>query len=267
MPVITLLTDFGTADEYVGVMKGVMLSICPSVTAIDISHQIEPQNIQQAAYLIPGYFHFFPENSIHIIVVDPGVGSQRSILAVYCRKHFFIAPDNGVLTLLLSEQKSDTIIRVDNSRYFIQPLSATFHGRDILAALGGHMACGTKLETLGARIGRQDIVQLTDLACQVSKNGDLVGKIVSIDRFGNLVTNIDTIRLDVFCQSDASKQPQIHIGSHTISGLARTYADAAPQAPLALIGSRGYMEIALNCGSAENQLKACKGDLVSVRLV
>ncbi len=267
MPVITLLTDFGTADEYVGVMKGVMLSICPSVAVIDISHQIEPQDIHQAAYLIPAYFHFFPENSIHIIVVDPGVGSQRSILAVYTRKHFFIAPDNGVLTLLLSEQKSDTIIRVDNSHYFLEPLSATFHGRDIFAALGGHMACGTKLETLGARIRMQDIVQLTDLTCQVSDKGELLGKIVSIDRFGNLVTNIDTIRLDAFCQSAGSKQPQIHIGALTITDLARTYADAAPQAPLALIGSRGYLEIALNCGSAAEQLKARKGDLVSVSLV
>ncbi|MGD1971446.1 MAG: SAM-dependent chlorinase/fluorinase [Desulfobacterales bacterium] len=267
MPVITLLTDFGTADEYVGVMKGVMLSICPSVAVIDISHQIEPQDIRQAAYLIPAYYRFFPENTIHIIVVDPGVGSQRSILAVYARKHFFIAPDNGLLTLLLSDQKSDTIIRVDNSHYFLEPLSATFHGRDIFAALGGHMACGTQLETLGARIRTQDIVQLTDLTCQVSEKGELVGKIVSIDRFGNLVTNIDQIRLDAFCQSQASKQPRVHIGSLTISGLAKTYADAAPQAPLALIGSRGYMEIALNCGSAEKQLQARKGDLVNVTLV
>lgn len=267
MSVITLLTDFGTADEYVGVMKGVMLSICPTVAVIDISHQIEPQDIRQAAYLIPSYFHFFPENTIHIIVVDPGVGSQRSILAVYSHKHFFIAPDNGVLTLLLSDQKSDTIIRVDNSHYFLEPLSATFHGRDVFAALGGHMACGTRLETLGTRLRTQDTVHLSDLTCQVSENGELVGKIVSIDRFGNLITNIDALRLDAFCQSEASKQPQIHIGSLTISGLARTYADAAPHVPLALIGSRGYMEIAFNCGSAEKQLKARKGDLVSVTLV
>ena len=107
MPIITLLTDFGVQDEFVGVMKGVMLSMCPSVAVIDISHQIEPQDIRQAAYLIPTYFHYFPKNSIHIVVVDPGVGSQRSILAAYTREHFFIAPDNGVLTLLLREQKSD----------------------------------------------------------------------------------------------------------------------------------------------------------------
>ena len=266
MPVITLLTDFGTADEYVGVMKGVMLSICSSVTVIDISHQIEPQDIRQAAYLIPTYFHFFPENSIHIIVVDPGVGSQRSILAVYSRKHFFIAPDNGVLSLLLGDQKSATIVRVENSNYFLKPLSATFHGRDIFAALAGHMACGTQLDGLGTRIRKQDIVQLSDLTCQVSDSGALIGKIVSIDRFGNLITNIDSIQLNMLCESDTAKQPRIQIGSLTIFGMTKTYADADPGTPLVLIGSRGYMEIALNGGNAQQQLKARKGDPIRVTL-
>ncbi len=267
MAVITILTDFGTADEYVGVMKGVLLSICPSVSVIDITHQIEPQDITQAAYLIPAYFHFFPEGTVHIVVVDPGVGSQRAVLAVHLRQHFFIAPDNGVLSLLLSDQKSDKIIRVSNSDYFLEPLSATFHGRDIFAALGAHVACGTKLDALGARIRVQDIVHLTDLTCQVSEKGELVGKIVSIDRFGNLITNIAAIHLSAFCRSGASEQLRIRIGSLAICGLANTYADAAPASPLALIGSRGYLEIAVNCGSAQKQLKVCKGDLVRITLL
>ena len=266
MPVITILTDFGTADEYVGVMKGVMLSICPSVSVVDISHQIEPQDIIQAAYLIPTYFHFFPKGTVHIAVVDPGVGSQRAILAVHFRRHFFIVPDNGVLSLLLSDQKSDTIIRVDNSDYFLEPQSATFHGRDIFAALGAHVACGTKIEALGTKLSIEDTVRLNNLTCQVSASGELVGKIVSIDRFGNLITNIDSSHLSVFCRSKPSKQPQFRIGSLAIYGLARTYADAAPAAPLALIGSRGYLEIALNRGSAQKQLNARKGDMVSVTL-
>jgi hypothetical protein len=266
MSVITLLTDFGTADEYVGVMKGVMLTICPSVSVVDISHQIEPQDVRQAAYLIPDYFPFFPEGTVHIVVIDPGVGSQRSILAVYFHKHFFIAPDNGVLSLLLSNQKSATIICVNNSDYFLEPQSDTFHGRDIFAALGSHVACGTKLEALGARIKLQDIVQLNDLRCQVSESGELVGNIVSIDRFGNLITNIDSISLNAFCQSQAFNRLRIRIGAQTICGMSKTYADAAPEAPLALIGSRGYLEIALNCGNAQKQLKACKGDRVRVTL-
>ncbi len=266
MSVITMLTDFGTADEYVGVMKGVLLSVCPEVSVIDISHHIDPQDVTQAALLIPGYFPYFPHGTIHIIVIDPGVGSQRAILTVQFRKHFFIAPDNGVLSLLLRDQKSDTIIRVENSNYFLKPLSATFHGRDIFAALAGHMACGTKLDVLGTRIQKQDIVQLSDLTCQVSDSGALVGKIVSIDRFGNLITNIDSIQLNALCESDTAKQPQIQIGSLTIYGMTKTYADADPATPLVLIGSRGYMEIALNCGNAQQQLNAHKGDPIRVTL-
>jgi S-adenosylmethionine hydrolase len=267
MPVITLLTDFGTADEYVGVMKGVMLSICPSVSVVDISHQIEPQDIVQAAYLVPGYFHYFPKGTIHIVVIDPGVGSQRAILAVHFRKHFFIAPDNGVLSLLLRDQKSDTIIEANKSEYFLEPLSATFHGRDIFAALGAHVACGTEIESLGSRRQIEDIVHLNDLTCQVTQRGELIGKIVSIDRFGNLISNIDAIQLHDFCQSEPSKQVHIAIGSLTIRGMEKTYADAASGAPLALIGSRGYLEIALSCANAQKQLNARKGDRVRITLL
>jgi S-adenosylmethionine hydrolase len=266
MAVVTLLTDFGTADEYVGVMKGVMLSICPSLSVIDISHRIKPRDIVQAAYMIPAYFHFFPAGTIHIVVVDPGVGSQRGIVAIRLDQHFFLAPDNGVLSLLLRDQKSDTIIEVSNSDYFLEPLSTTFHGRDIFAALGGHLACGAELDALGTKITTQDLVQLSDLACRVSESGELVGRIVSVDRFGNLITNIDAIQLGAFFESNVPKQPFIRIGSLTIRGLAKTYADVAPEAPLALIGSRGYMEIAVNCGSAQSQLKAAKGDPIRITL-
>ena len=266
MSVISILSDFGTDDEYVGVMKGVMLSISPSVSIVDITHQITPQDVHQAAYLIPAYYHFFPEGTVHIVVVDPGVGSQRDILAVNHREHFFIAPDNGVLTLLLNSEKSDTIIRVDNSDYFLEPLSSTFHGRDIFAVVGAHLSCGTKLDTLGARTNLQDIVRLEDLNCRVSQTGELMGKIVSIDRFGNLITNIDSISLADFCQSSALKHPQVHIGSFVISGLSRTYSDAAPTEPLALIGSRNYLEIAVNGGNAKKTFKAHKGDPVRLTL-
>jgi S-adenosylmethionine hydrolase len=266
MSVITILSDFGTDDEYVGVMKGVMLSVCPSVSIVDITHRIDPQDINQAAYLIPSYYHFFPKETVHIVVVDPGVGSPRSILAVNHRQHFFIAPDNGVLTLLLNAGNSDTIIRVGNSDYFLEPLSATFHGRDIFAAVGAHLSCGTKLDELGAGIDVKDIVRLEDLNCRISETGELIGKIVSIDRFGNLITNIDAISLTAFCQTGALKRPQIHIGSFVISGLSDTYTDAAPSAPLALIGSRSYLEIAVNGGNARKNLKAQKGDPIRLTI-
>ncbi|MGD9119989.1 MAG: SAM-dependent chlorinase/fluorinase [Desulfobacterales bacterium] len=266
MPVITLLTDFGSADEYVGVMKGVVLSICPSVSIVDISHQLEPQDIVQAAYVVPAYFHYFPEGTIHIVVVDPGVGSQRAILAVHFGKHFFIAPDNGVLSLLLRDQKSDTIVEVNNSKYFLEPLSATFHGRDIFAAVGAHVARGIKIESLGARRQIEDIVYLNDPRCQVTESGELIGTIISIDRFGNLISNIEASQLRDFCRSEPSKQIHVTIGSLTIRGMAETYSDVASGAALALIGSRGYLEIALNCANAQKQSKARKGDRVRITL-
>ena len=266
MSVISILSDFGTDDEYVGVMKGVMLTVNPSVSIIDITHRIAPQDIHQAAYLIPSYYHYFPEGTVHIVVVDPGVGSRRSILAVNHQEHFFIAPDNGVLTLLLNAEKSDTIIRVDNSNYFLEPLSSTFHGRDIFAAVGAHLSCGAKLDALGTRTEQKDIVRIKGLNCRISQTGDLIGRIVSIDRFGNLITNIDSISLAAFSKTDASKNPQIHIGPLVISGLSRTYSDVAPTAPLALIGSRNYLEISVNSGNAKETLKAQMGDPVRLTL-
>ncbi|MEJ2729988.1 MAG: SAM-dependent chlorinase/fluorinase [Deltaproteobacteria bacterium] len=267
MPVISILSDFGTDDEYVGVMKGVILSICPSVTIVDITHRIDPQDIHQAAYLLPSYYRFFPEGTVHIVVIDPEVGSRRGILAVKHREHFFIAPDNGVLSLLLNAEKSDTIIRVDNSAYFLKPLSSTFHGRDIFAALGAHLSCGTKLDVLGSNMDVNDTVHLKDLRCRISQAGELIGKIVSIDRFGNLITNIDSISLAAFCETDDLRRPQIHIGSFVISELSGTYSDAAPAAPLALIGSRNYLEIAVNGGNAKKKLQVKKGDPVRLTLL
>jgi len=266
MSVISIVSDFGTDDEYVGVMKGVMLSINPSASIVDITHQIAPQDIHQAAYLVPSYYHFFPEGTVHIVVVDPGVGSQRSILALSHQKHFFIAPDNGVLTLLLNAEKSDTIICVDNADYFLKPLSSTFHGRDILAAVGAHLSCGTKLDAFGARANVKDIVRLKDLNCRISQTGELIGKIVSIDRFGNLITNIDSQSLAVFSRTKTLKHLQINIGTVEISGLSRTYSDAALQSPLALFGSRNYLEIAINGGNAADNLNARKGDPVRLKL-
>jgi S-adenosyl-L-methionine hydrolase (adenosine-forming) len=267
MSIITILSDFGVEDEYIGVMKGVMLSICPEASIVDITHRIDPQDIAQAAYLLPSYYHYFPAGTVHTVVVDPGVGSQRNVLVVHLGEQFFIAPDNGVLTLLLNAAKSDTIIEVSNPDYFLEPLSSTFHGRDIFAAVGAHIACGTRLEELGAKIDVRDLEQLEDLFCRISETGELVGKIVSIDHFGNLITNIDTIRLSTFLGSVALKLPQFHIGSSVISGLSKTYTDVEPAAPLALIGSRNYLEIAINCGNAKAHFKARKGDSVRVNLL
>jgi S-adenosylmethionine hydrolase len=267
MSVITILSDFGCHDEYVGVMKGVILSVCPCVSIVDITHQIDPQDIAQAAYLIPSFYRFFPEGTVHLIVVDPGVGSERDILAANHRGHYFIAPDNGVLTLLMNREKSDTIVCIRNTDYYIKPLSATFHGRDIFAPIGAHIVNGTGLEELGTITDIENLVHLEDLNCRLSETGELVGKIISLDRFGNLITNIDSDTLTNYRKDNPKNRVEICMGSHVIAGLSKTYANADPSSPLALIGSRNYLEIAVNGGSAKRHFKAHKGDVVRVRVL
>ena len=267
MPIVTIVSDFGLRDEYAGVIKGVILSICPSASIVDITHQIDPQDILQTAYLVPSFYRFFPQGTVHLIIVDPGVGGDRDILAVSHRGHVFIAPDNGVLTLLISREKSDTIVRINNADYFLKPVSTTFHGRDIFAPVSAHIINGTALKDLGTKIEYEDIIHLEDLCCRISETGELFGKIISIDRFGNLTTNIDSKSLAALCHSKSKNRLQIRISAHEILGLSDRYSNAELNTPLALIGSRNYLEIAVNCGSAEEYFKAQKGDSVQVTIL
>ena len=264
MSIITLLTDFGLTDEYVGVMKGVILSINPSAKIVDITHQIDPQDIIQAAYTINVSFHYFQQPCVHLIIVDPGVGTGRNILAFEKSGHIFVAPDNGVLDLVLQGQKQPTLVKVKNAHYFLKSPSRTFHGRDIFAPVGAHISNGVALNELGPHIHADDIVHLNDLAPKVSVQGDLLGRVVSIDRFGNLITNIDSEALNTYCKNKGGKTTRILVSDQIIAGLSETYANGQPNAPVALIGSRGYLEIAVNKGSAAKQLKISKGSLVRI---
>ena len=169
---IVLFTDYGTNGPYVGQLKNVIAQLSPDTLVIDLMHDAPSFDAEASAYLLAALVAEFPDDTIFLCVVDPGVGSQRSILALNHRKHFFIAPDNGVLTLLLNAEKSDTIIRVDNTNFFLKPLSSTFHGRDIFAAVGAHLSCGTKLEEFGSTTGVRDIVHLEDLNCRLSQRID-----------------------------------------------------------------------------------------------
>jgi S-adenosylmethionine hydrolase len=264
MSIITLLTDFGNADEYVGLMKGVILSIDPSAKIVDITHQIDPQDIIQAAYTIKASYHYFPQPCVHLIIVDPGVGTGRNILVFEKSGHDFVAPDNGVLSLVLQDEEQPTLLKVNNTNFFLESISRTFHGRDIFAPVGAHIANGVALKELGPRIHADDVVRLTDLAPQVSAQGDLLGRVVGIDRFGNLITNIDSAALNAHCKNKDGKTARILIGDHVIVGISETYANGQANAPVALIGSRGYLEIAVNKGSAKEQLQVAKGSGVRV---
>ena len=263
MSIITLLTDFGIDDEYVGVMKGVILKINPSVKIVDITHQIEPQDVIQAAYTLNASYTFFPTPCVHLVVVDPGVGTGRNILAFEKAGHIFLAPDNGVLSLVLQNEVKPKFIKVENTDFFLESISRTFHGRDIFAPVGAHITNGVDLNGLGPIIPPDDIIRLDDLSPTVSAEGDLCGKVVSIDRFGNLITNIDSDALSTFC-NNSGRNARIELGKQIITGVLETYADGPSGAPMALIGSRGYLEIAVNKGSAEKQLQAERGSIVRV---
>jgi S-adenosylmethionine hydrolase len=266
MSIITLLTDFGTDDEYVGLMKGVILTINPRVTIVDITHQIGRQDVAQAALTIHSSYRYFPAGSVHLVVVDPGVGSGRALLALEIRKHFFIAPDNGILTLLFDDADIASLIRLTNADFFLTPVSRTFHGRDIIAPVGAHLTKGVQLSELGPEMDPHEAVRLDNLQARVLKNGEIIGKIIAIDHFGNLISNVGIRQLARYDHIGSSTSLKIKIRSHVIHGLSDTYGDVRAKTPLALIGSRGYLEIAVNCGNAARMLKARQGDTVRVAI-
>ena len=264
MSIITLLTDFGNRDEYVGLMKGVILSINPTVTIVDITHQIDRQDIVQAAYAIQAAYRYFPAGSVHLLVVDPGVGTQRALLALEMEKQYFVAPDNGALTLLFNQNNTTSLVRLTNSNFFLDTVSQTFHGRDIIAPVGAHISQGVDLHRLGDEITPANAVWLEDIYPRITVTGEIAGTVVAVDHFGNLISNIDCRMLSQIEQTVHKNKIRIQIGSHTINGIYRTYQNVRPNTALGLIGSRGYLEIAVNKGNAARILNARKGDAVRV---
>ncbi len=251
--VISLITDFGQNDNFVGVIKGVILSINPNAKIVDICHEVKPHDILTGAFLLKSSFKYFPKGSLHLVVVDPGVGSERKNLLVKTKDYFFIAPDNGVLSLALKDQVSLKIIEITNKNYFLKPTSDTFHGRDIFAPTAAYLSKGEDFSKFGKRI--KSIKELRLPQVKITSKG-LIGEIIYIDRFGNLVSNIGKEILGRFIKN---KKFKIFIKNKTIDKLSHSYTEGTYLKPLALIDSFNYLEIALNHGSACDYLKAKKG--------
>ncbi len=259
--IITLLTDFGSKAGYVGAMKGVILAINSKVRLIDISHEVEPQDIWEGALILRNAFHFFPQGTIHLAVVDPGVGSGRKALLVKTKDYFFIAPDNGLISLALREQLCEKIIEITNSKYFVQPLSNTFQGRDIFAPVAAYLSQGVPPEEFGRVI--EQWVELS-FPTPHSEGGQLVGEIIYVDRFGNLITNITPELLRE--RGPFPKKCQIEIQNRIIEKISQSYAENPQGAFLAIWGSWGFLEISVNHGDACRILSSKKGDPVRLRL-
>lgn len=264
--IITLTTDFGLEDEYVGVMKGVMLRGAPDLTIVDLSHAIARHNVRQAGLLIASSYRFFPDQTIHLVVVDPGVGSNRKLVLLQADAHFFLAPDNGVLGLLTGPEHFQAAYEVQCEQYFLSPVSPTFHGRDILAPVAAQLAAGLEPSAVGPSVSALDLKKLEVAAVTFERGRRIVkGEIIGTDHFGNLLTNITALSLEHLKGYDRSKA-RVSIKGATLKGIHETYAQKASGEILSIIGSRGFLEIAVNQGSAAEYLGAVIGDAVTIEI-
>jgi S-adenosylmethionine hydrolase len=247
--IITLTTDFGLSDPFVGIMKGVILGITPNAQLVDISHDIRSYDITEAAFMIESMYPYFPEGTVHIVVVDPGVGSARRPLAASSHGQFFVAPDNGVLSTILA----DEAYHIQNNRLFLKSVSRTFHGRDIFAPVAAHLASGTPLESVGTRIS--DFIK-KPLPVPRREGRKIVGTVLRIDKFGNVITNVR--------RSDLSPRFTMRAAGTPITRLCANFSEAKPGEFVAVEGSTGYIEIALNQASAADRLNLGSGAEIEV---
>ena len=255
-PLITLLTDFGAADHYVAAMKGVILGICPDANLIDISHDVTPFSIPEAAYTLAQAWQCFPEGTTHLAVVDPGVGSSRRPLVAEVAGHCFVAPDNGLLSMILHANARAKVREIGATRYFRQPVSKTFHGRDIFAPVAAHLARGLSARKLGRVVSDAvlgDFTKPTQL-----DSGRWAGHILKVDRFGNVITNLDWATFQGIAQSPF----KLKVGNRTVTRYYPTYAEAPAGQFFALQGSSGYVEVSLNQSNAAFALGAAPGGSV-----
>jgi S-adenosylmethionine hydrolase len=256
-PIVSLTTDFGLSDSYVGIMKGVILDICPEATLVDISHEIRPQAVRQAAYVLSTATPFFPQGTVHLVVVDPGVGSERRSIAVETEQALYVAPDNGVLDLVMAQDPARRAVNLTKTRYHLPQVSATFHGRDIFAPAAGHLASGIDLGEMGELLPVQDLVTLPTLQPQQQPDGSWLGEITHIDHFGNLITS--------FQGTPGKGRGTVETGGVEIDGVRRTFADVTSGELVAYIGSSGRLEIAVRDGNAAARLGVDIGDAVCIR--
>ena len=260
---VTLLTDFGLEDAWVGMMKGVILGINPKARIVDIPHQIPPQDTATAAWTIAAAYSYFPRDTVHVIVVDPGVGSDRNIICARRGAHIFVAPDNGVLSTVL-EPGAGEIRIVKNRDLCLDVVSNTFHGRDILAPVGAHLSLSQDIASVGPAAAFESLVQLDLPKPVLTDSGELRGTVIMIDHFGNVITNIDRPALEAFQAANDGCRPEIALGEHHIHGLSATYSRAKTGQPLALFGSMGYLEIAIFGRDARREMNLSRGDRVKV---
>src|SRR6056297_43025 len=256
-PVITLTTDFGIQDHYVGAMKAVLISISENARLIDISHQIPPQDIMAGAWVVRNSAMLFPPGSVHLVVVDPGVGTRRKPIAIKIEDQYFVGPDNGIFSLITDQYEYEGV-ELTNRGFWQKNPSSTFHGRDIFAPVAAHLANGVKLSELGRPIEK---LQTYRWAVPISDKDGVQGWIVHIDHFGNLISNIPA---SMIREAGDGANIKIYVGNTIFNTMVSTFGDVPDGEPAAYIGSSGMLEIAINKGDAREMLGVEKGAQISI---
>jgi S-adenosyl-L-methionine hydrolase (adenosine-forming) len=262
-PIITLTTDFGTNDHFVGVIKGVILDIAPEAEIVDICHSVQAFDVLDGALTISQAYSYFPTRTVHVVVVDPGVGTARRPILASSDRHHFVAPDNGVLSLVYAREERMHVRHITSEHYFLQPLSNTFHARDIFAPVAAYVA--KEVDTLKFGEEVEDYVRFASPKPKAVDANRLRGVILKVDKFGNLITNFTPQDAPFLFAADA-KGFKIVVGSREITEIHNTYAEGAPGEVFGVLGSMGFLEIAANRGAAAQLTGAGKGTDVSIIL-
>ena len=258
--VITLTTDFGGKSGYAGVIKGVILTINPRCKIVDITHHVSPQDVEEAAFLLNNTYSYFPARSIHIVVVDPGVGGERKPILVETDRYWFVGPDNGIFSFVFLTKSFKKVWEITNQHYFLPEVSTTFHGRDIFAPIAAHLSLGVSAKELGKELRK--FIRLDGLEPKILE-GMIKAKVVYVDHFGNLVSNISK---DLFSKVVADRSFRITVGGRIIQRLSLSYTDARDGEVLALFGSSQWLEISKKNGNCQRELKVRKGTALDVHI-
>jgi S-adenosylmethionine hydrolase len=259
--IVTITTDFGLQDSFVGIMHGVVLNIHPETRIVDICHAVASYDVLDGAWTIAQAYRFFPPRTAHVVVVDPGVGSERRPILAETENHVFVAPDNGVLSMIEAREPKFTVRHITSDRYFLTPVSQTFHGRDVFAAVAGWLSKGIEPAEFGPEI--TDYIRLPLPAVERIGDNSLRGVVLKVDKFGNLITNLGEQEVPELFVSDVPPL-NILVSGETITRLCRSYAEGAEGEYFAIIGSSGYLEIAARQASAAQRLSASVGSPVGI---
>ena len=257
-PIITLLTDFGTKDHYVASMKGVILNINPQCLLIDITHHVNPHDIEEGAFLLANAYSYFPKGTIHLSVVDPGVGGIRKPILLVTQNYFFVGPDNGLFTFIAQTEGVKQIVALTKQKYFLSRISKTFHGRDLFAPVAAHLSSGIKPGAFGSKINS---IKRLGFQKPIIREGELIGEILHIDTFGNLVSNIDE---ETFFRFIGNRPFAVNAGRKAIHGLKNGYWEGNQGELMALLGSGGFLEVSVREGNAQKALKVKRGDPIQI---